>query len=135
MSESPDRTVTGLSRRRPGEPDLSRMRRGNREAPAGPAAAPLVPPPTQPAATAPVPPPRALPKDAKTKTTVYLDPELTARAKATFKATAHLEQDRSWSEFVEKAITAEIHRRQDRHNAGASFGSDPAPLNPGRPLA
>lgn len=68
------------------------------------------------------------------RVTAFVAPSLNKRAKATFKATRHLEDDASWSEFVERAILAETQRRELEYNAGEPYPSDGTRLPAGRPL-
>lgn len=156
--DQPDRTIGGLQRRG-AETDLSRLRRVNRPNPAAqssppptatPAADPPATEPELPAATAPAGPSgsRAAQSrpagastragervgEAKDRVTVYLDARTRGEARAAYRATAHLEGDRSWSDFVARAIAAEVERRQALHNDGRPYGHDAAPLNPGRPM-
>jgi hypothetical protein len=74
----------------------------------------------------------AEPKD---RVTVYLDARFRGEAKAAFRATSHLEGDRSWSDFVERAITTEVQRRQSLHNNGQPYRPHTAPLTLGRPVS
>jgi hypothetical protein len=70
----------------------------------------------------------------KRRATIYLDANLTARAKAAYKATSYAEGDRSWSDFVEKAIDSLVHAREEAHNEGRPYEPDSSRLAPGRPL-
>jgi len=70
----------------------------------------------------------------KRRATIYLDATLTARAKAAYKATSYAEGDRSWSEFVEKAIDSLVRAREETHNDGQPYEPDASRLAPGRPL-
>lgn len=74
-------------------------------------------------------------KQANKAITVYISQEVYTRARLTYKATSSAEDDRNWSQFVEKALAGEIDRRQNQHNGGSPFGGVDAPLSPGRPLA
>lgn len=64
----------------------------------------------------------------------YLSPSIRDRARAAYRATAHLENDRSWSAFVETALLAETSRREQAHNDGQPFPGGDQPLAPGRPI-
>lgn len=68
------------------------------------------------------------------RVTTYLDGSLRARAREAYRATSHLEGDKSWSDFVERAILAEVLRREAAHNGGRTYAGDTTPLSPGRPL-
>ncbi|WP_369124741.1 hypothetical protein [Glaciimonas sp. Cout2] len=67
--------------------------------------------------------------------TTYLSAQTRDRARATYRATSHLEGDKSWSDFVERAIQAEVERRELLHNAGEPYEGDSSPLPVGRPLS
>ncbi|ANP74904.1 ParB family protein [Cryobacterium arcticum] len=130
---TPSRQIDGLSHRA-GTPDLSRLQARNRPDPA-----------PQPTAERPKAvrsaPARASQKVAAreseptTRMTTYLSAETRDRARATYRATSHLEGDKSWSEFVERAIQAEVERRERLHNAGEPYEGDSTPLPVGRPLS
>ncbi|WP_349815077.1 hypothetical protein [Curtobacterium sp. MCBD17_035] len=64
--------------------------------------------------------------------TTYMSRQVRARAKAAFRATAHLEDDASWSAFVERAVLAEVVRREAAYNDGARYVGDDRRLSPGR---
>ncbi|MBD8585992.1 hypothetical protein IFT90_15660 [Frigoribacterium sp. CFBP 8766] len=74
--------------------------------------------------------------DSETKRmTVYIASRHYARARAAYRATSYASRDRSWSDFVEKAIVAELEKREAQFNAGEPYAPDPSPLSPGRPLS
>ena len=74
--------------------------------------------------------------DSETKRmTVYIASRHYARARAAYRATSYAARDRSWSDFVEKALVAELERREAKHNAGEPYAPDSSPLSPGRPLS
>ena len=74
--------------------------------------------------------------DSETKRmTVYIASRHYARARAAYRATSYASRDRSWSDFVEKAIVAELERREAEFNAGEHYAPDSSPLSPGRPLS
>lgn len=147
MSETPDRAITGLSPRG-AAPDFSRLQRRNRVVVPEPAVAEaeLVEEPSPPpAAVTPELPTPELPAAAPTvvsklavtereRVTTYLDGRLRARAREAYRATNHVEGDKSWSDFVERAILAEVTRREAVHNDGRPYAGDETPLSPGRPL-
>lgn len=125
-----DRTVSGLAPRRPQVTgDLSRLQAKNRT--------PVPPPPSS--STPPATPPRpTAPTDenaGKKRITVYIDNEIFSRARGVHKATAHLEDDRSWSQFIEKALLREAEARERSHNDGKRYRGSDTPLSPGRPLS
>ena len=122
-----DRIVSGLAPRRPQVTgDLSRLQAKNRT--------PVPPPPS----TSTPPAPAAATKEdnaGKRRITVYIDNEIFSRARGVHKATAHLEDDRSWSQFIEKALLREAEARESSHNNGARYSGSDTPLSPGRPLS
>ncbi len=69
------------------------------------------------------------------KMTIYIAPGTRDRAKATYKATAHLEGDASFSAFIVDAITREVERREKLHNDGQQYAGDGGRLTAGRPLS
>jgi hypothetical protein len=129
-TDNPDRTIGGL----PGRTAMSRLAR--------PEQPPLVPPdssaPTpsrQPAPAARSPRrPKGQTTTARPQVSAYVDQHLRSRAQAAYKATSHLEGDRSWSEFVATALLAETERREAAHNHGEPFPDNGRPRAPGRPL-
>jgi hypothetical protein len=155
MSDTaPTRTIAGLKPRATGAPDLSRLVRANRavepEAETGPQSGAATAEP-QNAETSP----RKANRTNRTprKRTVSRVPELPAadeetyrmttylrssnrdRARAAYRATSHLEGDKSWSDFVERAIVAETERREAAHNSGRRYQGDSTPFPAGRPLS
>ena len=71
----------------------------------------------------------------RTTITFYLPECLRNRARATYRSTSFEEEDSSWSEMLNKALLAEVQRREDAHNAGEVFSGNDEPLTPGRPIA
>lgn len=116
---TPDRSISGLPPRKP-RTDASRLIAANR---------PTTPAPTtgeasrEPAATTD-----------RVKVSVYLDAQLRDAARAAYRATAHLEKDASWSDMIEKAVTAEVERRQLVYNDGEPFPGSRDKLTPGRTI-
>ncbi|WP_369125300.1 hypothetical protein [Cryobacterium sp. GrIS_2_6] len=66
--------------------------------------------------------------------TTYMSNTTRDRARATYRATSHLEGDKSWSDFVERAVLAEVERRERSYNSGERYEGDSSPLSAGRPL-
>ena len=62
----------------------------------------------------------------------YLRPTVRQRSRAAYQATKDVERDHSWSDFIEKAIVAELLRRESVHNDGEHFSGGSANLTPGR---
>jgi hypothetical protein len=75
--------------------------------------------------------PRVLSKEAWG---VYFGRGNTPRIRAVYANTAAVEGDRSLSDFVEKAVMAEVARREEKHNGGRRWPAVPAGALPvGRP--
>lgn len=63
----------------------------------------------------------------------YQHPEDTARARGAWMATSNLEGDRSLSDFIAKAISREVERREALYNDGQQFPPiDTGNVSPGR---
>ena len=77
----------------------------------------------------PAPPPG---QTGSVSVTTYMRRSVRARARAAFKATAHLEDDVSWSAFIEAAVLREVVRREGLYNAGEEYPGDERKLAPGR---
>lgn len=130
MTEPQKRLVSGLAPR-PAHPvtgDLSRLQAKNR----GTAAPTPVAPPSSDSKAALNS--RSTGKESK-RITVYIEQSVFARARGVFRATSHLEDDKSWSQFVEKALLREAEAREHAHNEGARYDDSAAQLSSGRPLA
>ena|SRR5680860_555552 len=133
--DTPNRQIGGLAPRA-GTHDLSRLQARNRTDPK-----PSTGQQTEPMPVDAVKPSRASSRksatvvvDPTTRMTIYLSNTTRDRARATYRATSHLEGDKSWSDFVERAILAEVERRELAHNAGNRYEGDSSPLSAGRPL-
>ena len=70
----------------------------------------------------------------RTTITFYLPECLRNRARATYRSTSFEERDSSWSEMLNKALLAEVRRREDAHNSGEMFPASDEPLPSGRPI-
>lgn len=131
MTETPKRKVTGLAPRGASAPDVSRLRARNRQADPAPVAATesmqVSPPVTQ-------APSVGEDADKAVSVTFYMRRTVRGRAKAAFRATRHLEQDESWSAFLEGAVLAEVRRREKAYNEGRAYPSDDRRLSPGRSI-
>lgn len=149
MTDTPNRTIGGLAPRTvAGQPDLTRLQRRNR-----PAAAPTpvydreerapvtritrteAPSSPEPTAATTEPVSEAGHSASQDRITVYLDHELRGRARTAYRATAHLEGDRTWSDFIERAIRAEVERREHAHNSNQTYSSSVDKLPPGRTVS
>ena len=148
MSDAtPDRTIGGLAKRG-SAPDLSGMLARNRTAQTTAAAAASEAQAERAKAAAAAPreakktaAKQAAPRKAsasadtgKTQVTAYMTHEVRNRARAAFKATAHLEGDRNWSSFIEEAVLAETKRREQQYNNGQEYAGDEEALSPGRTI-
>lgn len=60
--------------------------------------------------------------------------DLRNRSRAAYRSTQHLENDESYSDFISKAIAAEVSRREALHNGGQKYAGGEKPLSAGRPL-
>lgn len=152
MTDAP-RKIGGLTPRTgTGSAPLGRLLRENRDAPQAPAAETSAPE-AEPTATqtprrgartakSAKKEPRSQAASANSEVTAsggskgtvtfYIPKTDRARARATFKATAHLEGDESFSDFLTKAVNAETARREREY--GGPFAGGDAPLPTGRPL-
>jgi hypothetical protein len=72
--------------------------------------------------------------DRRTTVTFYLSETLRNRARAAYRSTSFEERDSSWSEMLNKALIAEVERREAEYNRGEMFTASEAPLTPGRPI-
>lgn len=132
-ASTPRRRIEGVSA-------LSRMR----STPAAPASAPAravgpAPEPvTVPEAPAETPVVAAGqgadPQGARARLSGYTTTDFASLAKSTYKATAHLEDEASFSDFLQAAVDREIKRRQDLYNEGRPFAASTSRLQAGRPL-
>jgi hypothetical protein len=138
---TPDRTIGGLAPRR-STFDASRLIAANRlTAPSTPTA------PNPEGALPSIEGPRRPPASAgqektehrnpgnaelKVKSSFYLRESTQNRARAAFRATAHLEDDETYSDFAEKAILAEVKRREALYNKGQQYSGGAKRLAPGR---
>lgn len=74
-------------------------------------------------------------KKPKPKVSFYQDPEDTARMRGALKHTQVAEGSRSLSDFIDRAVMAEVERLEARYNNGEPFESVAArELPQGRPL-
>lgn len=135
MTENiPNRTIGGLApRTKPN--DLSRLQRRNRSTQTESDASRSITDPAlsfSPNEVAPLP--NRINAENRSRMTTYLSARTRDRARAAYRATSHLEAEASWSEFVERAILAEVERREKIYNEGEMYAGDRSPLSPGRPL-
>ncbi|WP_431279302.1 ParB family protein [Leifsonia poae] len=76
---------------------------------------------------------KTIARQEKASVTVYLDSALRNRARTAFRATSGDEHDISWSDFVLKAVLAEVRRRELEYNSGQPYEESDRPLAPGAP--
>ena len=69
-----------------------------------------------------------------TTVTFYLTDAMRNRARAAYRQTSFSERDASWSEMINKALLAEVERRELAYNGGEAFVGNDEPLTPGRPI-
>lgn len=136
MSEQTPRIIEGLT---PKPAPLARMRASEREAtPAPPPAEAAVEAPASKSGTKT---PRRAPRKASSTVTsgkrsmsFYAHESTHKRARAAYRHTRHLEGDESYSDMVEKALEAEVARREAAYNGGKPFEGTDTPLPAGRPM-
>lgn len=107
-------------RRSPGTPAVQSLIKANRTAQV---AATEVPP------AAPTTP---LSASVTKQVTFYMVADDLKRAKAAYTATSGQEMDRSWSDFISRAVLTEVERRERVHNRGENFPGGTQNLAPGR---
>ena len=66
--------------------------------------------------------------------TFYLTDAMRNRARAAYRQTSYSERDASWSAMINKALLAEVERRELAYNDGEAFVGNDEPLTPGRPI-
>lgn len=140
MSDDTRRGISGLA---PRKVDPKNMIARNRPATAPETAAPVEAAPAASQSPAPAPEtprrpktarkPATAPKNDQGRVNTYIDPDVRSRVVATYKATAHLEGDESFSAFVETALLNESIRREQLHNDGEPFAAS-GQLQRGRPV-
>ena len=77
-------------------------------------------------------PPRVQEDEERDPVSFYLRPSVRQRSRAAFMATRHHESDLSWSHLLEKALVAELERRERLYNDGQPYDGGPERLVPGR---
>ena len=84
----------------------------------------------RPTSTAQEPLPDSVPK----QVTFYMPTDDVKRAKAAYTVTSGQEMDRSWSEFISRAVLMEVERRERLYNEGQQFQGGSRNLAPGRKI-
>ena len=142
MTDAPRRTISGLSPRATAQTGgVERLLKKNRPQ-AGDAPEivdPVAPAPTPEAAsprekTRPAPAVKAPTEEPKVSMSVRVHTSVRARSRAAYRATGALEPDESYSDMIEKAIEAEVRRRELAYNDGKPFEANTASLPAGRPF-
>jgi hypothetical protein len=138
---TPDRTIGGLAPRRSNF-DASRLIAANRttepstptslEPRGGPRSTKKVSPPSRTTEQRDMESGDVATAGVKVKSSFYLRENTQNRARAAFRATAHLEDDETYSDFAEKAILAEVERREALYNQGNQYSGGGKRLAPGR---
>ncbi len=75
-----------------------------------------------------------LPDTAPKQVTFYMAADGLKRAKAAYTGTSGQEMDRSWSDFVSRAVLMEVERRELLYNEGNQFQGGTRNLAPGRKI-
>jgi hypothetical protein len=122
MNESTRNPIGPPPRRNAGTPAVQNLLKANRAA--QPTAVDAVP--------ADAPATKPLPSSAPKQITFYMAADDLKRAKAAFTATSGQEMDRSWSDFISRAVLTEVARRERVHNDGQNFPGGTQNLAPGR---
>ena len=76
--------------------------------------------------------PKPQPASASKQITFYMAADDLKRAKAAYTATSGQEMDRSWSDFISRAVLMEVARRERVYNDGENFPGGTQNLAPGR---
>ena len=85
-------------------------------------------------AASPTSTPGPLPDTAPKQVTFYMAADDLKRAKAAYTGTSGQEMDRSWSDFVSRAVLMEVERRERLYNEGSRFQGGTRNLAPGRKI-
>lgn len=147
MSQSaPDRSITGLQRRRPGAAGLIRGQRSRAQQASPVEASAATRQLTSEGGAAPAiasgmaqsnaqrPGRKAAVKASKGQVNVEIATDVRDQARAAFRAAAYFEGTATFAQFVENAIRRESERVQREHNSGAPFEPISENLPAGRPL-
>jgi|TARA_R100000935_G_scaffold56915_1_gene89591 hypothetical protein len=86
------------------------------------------------AATSPASHAGPLPDTAPKQVTFYMAADDVKRAKAAYTGTSGREMDRSWSDFISRAVLMEVERRERLYNEGNHFQGGARNLAPGRKI-
>lgn len=75
-----------------------------------------------------------LPDTTPKQLTFYMARDDVRRAKAAYTGTSGQELDRSWSDFISRAVLMEVERRERLYNEGNQFQGGTRNLAPGRKI-
>jgi hypothetical protein len=75
-----------------------------------------------------------LPDTTPKQLTFYMARDDVRRAKAAYTGTSGQELDRSWSDFISRAVLMEVERRERLYNEGKQFQGGTRNLAPGRKI-
>jgi hypothetical protein len=75
-----------------------------------------------------------VPATAPKQVTFYMAADDLKRAKAAYTGTSGQEMDRSWSDFISRAVLMEVERRERIYNEGNRFQGGTRNLAPGRKI-
>ncbi|MEO5779172.1 MAG: hypothetical protein ABIQ22_05280 [Arthrobacter oryzae] len=78
--------------------------------------------------------PAPLPDTAPKQVTFYMATDDVKRAKAAYTGTSSQEMDRSWSDFISRAVLMEVERRERLYNEGNQYQGGTRNLAPGRKI-
>jgi hypothetical protein len=84
--------------------------------------------------TATSPAAASLTDTASKQVTFYMAADDLRRAKAAYTGTSGQEMDRSWSDFISRAVLMEVERRERLYNEGSQFQGGARNLAPGRKI-
>ncbi|MEO5779163.1 MAG: hypothetical protein ABIQ22_05235 [Arthrobacter oryzae] len=88
----------------------------------------------EPGVAAPTSSSAPLPDTAPKQVTFYMATDDVKRAKAAYTGTSGQEMDRSWSDFISRAVLMEVERRERLYNEGERFQGGARNLAPGRKI-
>lgn len=127
MTESIRQPIGVPPRRKPDSASVQNLVKANRS-PGASAGKAATEPKSTPAVQAP------LPDMAPKQVTFYMATDELKRAKATYTGTSGQELDRSWSDFISRAVLMEVERRERLYNEGRQFQGGSRNLAPGRKI-
>jgi hypothetical protein len=124
MTESNRKPIGVPPRRQPDNLSVQNLVKANRNPGSNGESAPASPPSH----------PGPLPDTAPKQVTFYMAKDDLKRAKAAYTGTSGQELDRSWSDFISRAVLMEVERRERLYNEGDRFEGGTRNLAPGRKI-